>query len=186
MATRLGSVINTKGTHEVGHMMTMFKHRETLPFGAVLTVADQDNYLPVYLDGYNADGEEICKPVDSLTIGGMYLITSPEARHYQNVASETLGDFFNEVGEKITLDMMKVGTTTFQSTAFSYHASVTVAVKGNVAYYDFATKKYIVSTLGGAPTAYTNSGTQFEVVYGEADVEPLDGRGTIGLKVIKN
>jgi len=188
MATRITDVLSTKGTHEIGFMQTMYKHRVTIPFGAVAT-ANIDNFLPVLLDGMDTTGDsplQKVKAVDSATAGNMYLVTTPELRPLQNVFEETLSDFYNKANEPMRVEQLVVGITTFQTTAFTLDANNTVADTGDVAYFNNTTQKYIVCDPANLPTAYNNAGTQFLVRYGVADIEKLDDRNTVSLLVTKN
>lgn len=158
MATQYQNIIATKGTHAVGHMNTMAKNRTTVSHGAVIATADVDNYTIVEDAGYNADGEKQVVQLSAKANTG-YLVTTAERRYM----GEDLGQFYNAVGEKANLDIIKPLITRFRTSAYSLNAGVTAPAKGQVAHFDVATKKFILSASGTPHADYAGSALKFEV-----------------------
>lgn len=182
MATRMLDVLQTKGTHEIGKITNLAKHTTTVPLGGVITTADVDNFLPAVDDGYSADGDKQVKLVDDNTAAGRYLVFTPEFRPLGG----HLEDFYNKVGDKASLAIMKPQITRFLTSAFTLNSGVSAVAKGLVAHFDIATKKYILSDAGSAHTDYAASGTKYEVVLDLDDTTGLYNSDVVGLMVIAN
>jgi hypothetical protein len=167
MSTRLFKAISEKGTHQIGTLNTSWAKQ--VPNGAKLTTANVENYTLVEMDGRDADGNKQCKQL-SAKANKAYLVTTVEEEQLQNIGGiqETYTDFFNEVGEMIRLTRLEVGIR-FETSAFSFNAGTSVAIKGLVAHFDVATKKYILSTSGTPHADYASSSAQFEVVDEDTD-----------------
>lgn len=159
MATEYLKALQTEGTHVVGDISSI--QVKTLANGAVIKTADVDNFTIVKLDGtYDADLDKPnCVNLAAATERG-YIVASPEVRRL----GENIADFYNGVGEIARLVLPEAGYLRFRTSAFSKNAGLIDIVKGNVAHYDPATSKFIVSEVGTLHAGYATAGHQFEVV----------------------
>lgn len=168
MATQYQNIIATKGAHAVGHMNTMAKNRTTVSHGAEISTADVDNFTIVEDAGYSATTDsKLVKQLSNKANGG-YLVTTAERRYL----GEDLAQFYNAVGEKANLDVIKPFITRFRTSAYSLNAGVTAPAKGQVAHFDVVTKKFILSASGTPHADYATSKLKFEVM---ADLDDTAG-----------
>lgn len=179
MATSVIKAISAEGTHQVGKITAI--KRETVPYGAVVTTADVDNFTLVEFDGFSADGDRQCKQLSAKANYG-YLVSTAEFRPM----NEELEKFYNEVGEKANLDILKPRYTTFRTSAYTKNTGVTTVVKGLVAHFDVATKKYILSTSASPHADYAGSMMKFEVIADEDDVAAEFNVDAIGLVIVSD
>ena len=177
MATRQTKVMLEKGNHEVGNLNSI--KVKTLAHGALVVDSPIDNYTWVEL-GFDADGERTVKQLSDKGNKG-YLIASPELRNM----GEELVDFFNDVGERPRIVIPEQDYTRFDTSAFSLNAGVTEIKEGQVAHFDVATKKYIISNAAAPHVDYVDSYNQFLVVNGEDDLEYVAGKATVRLEISK-
>lgn len=177
MATRQFQALTEKGTHAVGNLSNL--KIKTVNYGAIVTGADIDNFSLVEL-GFNADGERTATQLSAITKKA-YLIASPEARYM----GEELVDFYNAVGERARIVILEEGYTRFDTSAFSLNTGVTEVAVGQVAHFDPATKKFIISDAGNPHADYAGSSAQFVVVSNEADMEYSLGAATVRLECTK-
>lgn len=172
MATRQQVALTQKGNHEVGNLNSL--KIKTVAHGAVVEGADIDNFLQVEL-GFNADGERTCKVLSDLTKKS-YLIASPEVRNLG--VGEELVDFYNAIGEHARIVVQEEGYTRFDTSAFTG-----TPVVGKVAYFDPATKKYVI--VDSADATYATAKAKFLVVSNEEDIEYTCGKPTVRLEVVE-
>ena len=167
MSSRLLKALTEVGSHQVGTLNTSWAKQ--VVNGAKLTTADVDNFTLVEMDGRDTDGNKQCKQL-SVNTNKAYLITTVEEEQLQNIGGvqENYTDFFNEVGEMVRLTVLEDGLH-FETSAFSFNVGTTVAIKGLVAHFDVATKKYILSVAGTAHADYATASAQFEVVNEDTD-----------------
>lgn len=177
MSTRQLKTMLEKGTHEVGNLSSI--KIKTLAHGALVVDADIDNFTWVEL-GFNADGERTVKQLSDKANKG-YLIASPEVRNM----GEELVDFFNAVGERARIVIPEQDYTRFDASAYTLDTGVTEIKEGQVAHFDVATKKFIISNPAAAHTDYAGSYNQFLVVNSEDDLEYVAGKATVRLEVSK-
>lgn len=183
MATRQLKVLTEKGTHNVGNLSSL-KIR-TLAHGAVIEGADVDNFTLVEL-GVNAEGERTAKQLSDATKKG-YLIATPEVRNM----GEELVDFYNAIGEYARIVYLDEGLR-FDTSAFELNAdgvanggtTVTEIQAGQVAHFNPATKKFMISNAASPATAYGTARDKFLVVYNEEDIEYTCGKPVVRLEVI--
>lgn len=183
MASRIMKILTQTGTHGIGTLNTAWAKQ--VANGAKLTTADVDNYTLVEMDGRDADGNKQCKQL-SAKANKAFLVTTVEEEQLQNIGiiQETYVDFYNEVGEMVRLTRPEVGVR-FETSSWSFNAGVTVAIKGLVAHFDTATKKYILSTSGAPHADYAGSSVQFEVVDEDTDFGYAYAVPTVRLEVTK-
>lgn len=177
MATRQMQVLVQKGNHAVGNLNNL--KVKTLAYGAIVDGADIDNFTLVELD-FNEDGERICRQLSDVTKKS-YLIASPEARYM----GEELVDFYNAVGERARIVILEPGYTRFDTSAFSLNSGVTEVKAGQVAHFDPATKKFIISDKAAPHVDYANASAKFLVVNSEEDLEYTNGKDLVRLEVVQ-
>jgi len=176
MASTILTALTTAGTHEVGSLNSL--QVKTLAHGARIKTAAVDNFTIVELAGFNADGEQECVQLATVTNKG-YLVASVEQRYL----NEEIDQFYNAVGDFARLVVQEKDYTRFETSAFSKNAGLTTIIKGNVAHFDPATKKFIVSTAGSAHAAYATAGNKYLVVRDETDCAGNYTKSTIRLQV---
>ena len=177
MATRQQKAMLEKGNHAVGNLNNI--KIKTVNHGALVIDADVDNFTWVEL-GFNADGERTAKQLSNKATKG-YLIASPELRNME----ESLVDFYNAVGERARIVVPEQDYTRFDTSAYTLNTGVTEIKEGQVAHFDVATKKFIISNPTAAHTDYAGSYNQFLVVNSEDDLEYVAGKATVRLEVSK-
>ena len=165
MTTAILKAMATEGTHAVGSINVI--QVKTLANGAKITGAAVDNWTLVELAGFNEDGERLCKTVTAKDKKG-YLVASVE----QRFLGEDIAHFFNDVDEFARLVVLEADYTRFEASNFTLNAGVTEVVNGQVAHFDVATKKFILSALATPHADFATSTYQFEVV---ADLEDTAG-----------
>jgi len=156
-------------THAVGNLNNW--KVKVVPYGAVVTTADVDNFTLVQYDGFNADGERQCKQLAAVATKG-FLVASVEERF---VDGEQLASFFNGVGDRARLVVLESGVTRFDTSAFEMNVvgnggtAVTAVAVGMKAFFDPTKKKFIVCNSGAEATLYATAANKFEVVGVETD-----------------
>ena len=175
MASRGYNVISTEGNHEVGSLNTKWvKHMAN---GAMATESI-DNYLLVETSR-NVDGELECKALTDATIKG-YLVTTVEEEDLLQTDgfSEEYTDFYNAKEEMVRItDVDAQKNARFETSAFELNADgvtnggtiVTEVKKGQVAHFNPATKKYMISDATDPATAFATAVNTFEVVDPDSD-----------------
>ncbi|MER2059114.1 MAG: hypothetical protein ABTA16_09845 [Niallia sp.] len=177
MASRFLKALTEVGTHTVGNLNSM--KIKTVAHGALVEGADIDNFTLVEL-GFNADGERTAKQLSAIDKKA-YLIATPEVRYL----GEAMVDFYNGVGERARIVIFEPGYTRFETSAFALNTGVTAINKGQVAHFDPATKKFIISEPGAAHADYAGSSAKFLVVNNEEDMEYTLGAATVRFEVIE-
>lgn len=177
MGSRILKAFTEKGTHAVGNLNSL--KIKTVANGAIVVGADVDNFTLVEL-GFNADGERTAKQLSDKA-NKAYLIASPETRYL----GEAYVDFYNEVGERVRVVIFEPGYTRFETSAFKKNTGVTAITNGQVAHFDVASKKFIISKADSAHADYADSSAQFLVVNNEEDMEYTLGAPMVRLEVIK-
>ena len=177
MATRQLKALQERGNHSVGNLNSI--KIKTVAHGALVTGGDIDNFTLVEL-GFNSEGERTAKQL-SAKDKKAYLIASPEARYM----GEDLVDFYNAEGERARIVILEPGYTRFDTSAFSKNTGVTEIKNGQVAHFDPASKRFIISAAGSAHADYADSSAQFIVVSNESDLEYVAGKATVRLEVAK-
>ncbi|MFS0657365.1 hypothetical protein AB1L07_01905 [Niallia alba] len=177
MASRILKALTEVGTHTVGNLNSM--KIKTLAHGALVEGADIDNFTLVEL-GFNADGERTAKQLSAIDKKA-YLIATPEVRYL----GEAMVDFYNGLGERARIVIFEPGYTRFETSAFTLNTGVSAVAKGQVAHFDPATKKFIISEVGSAHEDYAGSSAKFLVVNSEDDMEYTLGAATVRLEVIE-
>jgi hypothetical protein len=163
--------------HSVGNLSNI-SDLKTVNGGAVAT-EDIDNFTLVEL-GFDANGE---RTATSLTnkANKAYLCASPEFRPL----GEPMTSFYNAEGDRVRPVILEVGYTRFDTSAYSFNTGVTSLANGQVAHFDVATKKFIISASGTPHADYAGSSAQFVVVSNEDDVHYTDGLALVRLEVSK-
>ena len=177
MATKTQVSFTQKEKHTVGNLNSL--KIKTVANGALVEGADVDNFTLVEL-GFNVDGERTAKQL-SAKAKKAYLIASPEVRYL----GEELGEFYNAVGERARIVILEPAYTRFDVSAYTLNTGVTEITKGQVAHFDVATKKYIISNVGAEHADFAGSSAQFLVVSNEDDITYTLGAPTVRLEVIK-
>lgn len=146
-----------KGTHNVGVINS--KHARSLANGGILVGGDLDNYTVVEFAGYDAEGNDTFKALVDNATKGFLVATVEEEDLYSDVAllQGNYYDFYNAVGEAIRV-FAQERDLRFEASNYSG-----TPVQGHLAYYDKATKKFVI--VGAtATTEYTNAGNKYVVV----------------------
>jgi hypothetical protein len=177
MASRVLKALQEVGNHAVGNLNSL--KIKTVANGAVVTGADIDNFTLGEL-GFDANGERTVKQLSAIDKKA-YLVAAPETRYL----GEAMADFYNEVGERVRVVILEPGYTRFESSAFSLNTGVTEVAKGQVAHFDPATKKFIISAAGAAHVDYAGSSAKFLVVNSEEDIEYTFGQPMVRFEVIE-
>lgn len=177
MASTILNALTTEGTHAVGSLNGL--QVKTLAGGAKIKTADVDNFTIVELVGFNADGEQECDQLATVTKKG-YLIATPEQRYL----NEEIDHFYNGIGDWGRLVVQEEDYTRFEVSAYSKNTGLTSIVKGNVAHFDTTTKKFIVSDATSAHADYATAGNKYMVVGDETDCAGNFNKATIRLMVI--
>ena len=178
MATTVLKALTDVGTHGVGSLHSI--QVKTVPYGGQVKTADVDNFTLVEVTGYLEDGVAECQQLSVKTNKG-YLMATPEQR-YMN---EDLAKFYNAVGERGRLVVLEPDYTRFSTSSYTKNAGLATIVRGNVAHFDVATKKFIISAVGSAHADYATSYNQFIVVADETDTAGEYSVPTIRLQVTK-
>lgn len=165
MTTSILKAMASEGTHAVGSINVI--QVKTLANGARVTGAAVDNWTLVELAGFNEDGERLCKAVTAKDKKA-YLVASVE----QRFLGEDIGHFYNDVDEFIRPVLLEANYTRFEASNYTLNAGVTEVANGQVAHFDVATKKYIISASATPHADFATSAYQFEVV---ADLEDTAG-----------
>lgn len=182
MATRQLKALQEKGTHAVGNLNSL--KVKTVAHGAICG-EDIDNFTMVQL-GFNADGEREAMQLAAVA-NKSYLIASPEVRYM----GEEMVDFYNGQGERARIVVPESGYTRFDSSAYSLDAgdsgagrpAVTAIAKGQVAHFDPASKKFIISDAANAHPDFANADVQLMVVSNEEDIDFTLGAPTVRFEV---
>ena len=177
MASRQLQALTERGNRTVGNLNSI--KIKTLAHGAVVTGGEVDNFTLVEL-GFGADGERTAKQL-SAKDKKAYLIATPEARYL----GEDLVDFYNAEGERARIVILEPGYTRFDTSAYAKNTDATEIKNGQVAHFDPASKKFIISAPGSAHADYAGSSAQFVVVNSEDDLEYVAGKPVVRLEVTK-
>lgn len=176
---RILKAMTAVGTHAVGNLNNW--NIDVVPYGAIVTGADIDNFTICELS-FDADGERTVAQL-SVKTNKAYLVAAPE-RRYEDIAN--LADFYNEVGERARIVILNPNQTRFETSAFTKNAGLVDIINGNVAHFDVATKKFIVSAVGTAHLDYATSTTQFVVVANPTETDAISGQPLIRLECSKS
>lgn len=177
MATRMFDTLSQKGNHEIGSLNT--KWTTHIANGAVAT-ENVENYTLV--ETWYEENELKCKPLTSTTKKG-YLATTIEEE--QLLEGEEYVDFYNAIGEIVRVtDVKEQKNSRFETSAFTKNAGVSAIVRGMVAHFDPATKKYIVSNPTSPHASYANAVNKFEVVDEDSEFGYAFDKPTIRLMSI--
>ena len=156
MTTAILKSMTQDGTHAVGSINVI--KVKTLANGARITDAPVDNWTLVELAGFNEDAERLCKAVTAKDKKA-YLVASVE----QRFLGEDIAHFYNDVDEFARLIVMDADYTRFEASNFTLEGVSDVEV-GQVAHFDVATKKFLISALESPHADFADSAYQFEVV----------------------
>lgn len=94
-------------------------------------------------------------------------------------------DFYNGVGEHARIVILEPAYTRFDVSAFSFNTGVTEVKQGQVAHFDIATQKYILSDPTSPHEDYADSSAKFLVVNNEDDLVYTMGQKLVRLEVIE-
>ncbi|MCW8785808.1 MULTISPECIES: hypothetical protein [Bacillus amyloliquefaciens group] len=177
MATRLQKALTEVGNHTTGNLNSL--KIKTVAHGAKVTGSDIDNFMLVEL-GFDAEGNRTAAKLSDKTKKA-YLIASPEARYL----GESMRDFYNGVGEHARIVILEPAYTRFDVSAFSLNVGVTDVKQGQVAHFDIATQKYILSDPASPHEDYADSSAKFLVVNNEDDLVYTMGQKLVRLEVIE-
>lgn len=161
MASTVLNALKSAGTHAVGSINSI--QVKTLAHGAKVKTADVDNWTLIELAGFDDEGQ-LCQQL-SAKANKAYLVGTPEQRYL----SEDIRHFYNAVGEFTRPIVLEPNYTRFETSAYSLNAGVSALAKGQVAHFDVATKKFIISDAGSAHADYATSSAQFIVVGDDDD-----------------
>lgn len=177
MGSRILDALQTQGTHAVGNLNSL--KIKTVANGAIVEGAPIDNFSLGEL-GFNAEGERTVKQLSAKDKKAV-LVAAPETRYL----GESIANFYNAVGEQVRCVLLEAGYTRFESSAFTLNAGITEIKNGQVAHFDVATKKFIISTSSAAHADFATSSAQFLVVSNEEDIRYTLGQPTVRFEVIK-
>lgn len=172
MATRQLRAFEEKGGHSVGNLNSL-KIR-TIANGAKCT-EDIDNFRLVELS-FDAEGNRAASYLTDVAKKS-YLIAAPERRYM----GEEMVDFFNGKDEFARIVILDEGMR-FDTSAYSVNGDGEV-MKGQVAHFDPATKKFILSDAGAPHADYAGAEAKFLVVFNEEDLEYTFGVPVCRLEV---
>ncbi|APR02510.1 TPA: phage morphogenesis protein [Clostridium botulinum] len=174
MATRMYDALMERGNHEIGNLNSIWAN----PFvnGAILE-ENVDNFTLVELTGYDEEGNVKCKQLSDITKQG-FLVTTVEEEHLME--GETYVDFYNAKGEIARLHRPKQDLR-FETSAFELNAGAAKLVYGQVAHFDPAKKKYIISDSASTHADYDKATNKFEVVGIDTDFGYAFDKQTIRL-----
>lgn len=178
MATTVLNALVQAGTHAVGSLNSI--RVDTIPYGGKVKTADVDNFTWVEITGYLEDGVAEVQQLSNKANKG-YLMAAVEQR-YMN---EDLSKFYVAVGEQGRIVVPTVDVLRFETSAYTKNAGLATIARGNVAHFDVATKKYIISAAGTPHADYATSANQFMVVADETDTAGNFSVQTVRLVVTK-
>ena len=185
MATRMNDVLTQRGNHEIGNLNT--KWTKHMANGAI---ADENIENYTLVETLWTDGELHCKQLTDATKKG-YLITTVEEE--QLMEGEEYVDFYNAAGEIIRLtDVDAQKNSRFETSAFVLNddavanggSAISAVQVGQVAHFDPASKKYMISDPSSPATAYDTAVNKFEVVGADTDFGYAFDKTTIRLMSI--
>jgi hypothetical protein len=177
MASRGIDALTTRGTHNVGSLNSL--KVKTLANGALVDEADGiDNFTAVEL-GFNDDGERTCSILTDRT-SKTYIIATVERR----LEGEELVDFYNADGERARIIIPESGYTRFESSNYSLNDGVTAVAKGQLAHWDVASGKWLISAADAAHADYATANLQLLVVNSEDNLEYCNGKALVRFEVI--
>lgn len=177
MASDILKALTQVGTHSVGNLNSL--KIKTVANGAIVEGSDIDNFTLGEL-GINTEGERTVKQL-SANDKKAVLVASPETRYL----GEEITKYYNAVGERVRCVILEEGYTRFETSAFTKNTGVSEIKNGQVAHFDVATKKFIVSDVTSAHADYASASAQFLVVNNEEDMYYTLGKPMIRLEVIK-
>lgn len=178
MASDILKALQEQGKHSVGNLNSL--KIKTVANGAIVEGADIDNFTLGEL-GFNAEGERTVKQL-SANDKKAVLVASPETRYL----GEEMTKFYNAVGERVRCVILEEGYTRFDTSAFTKNSGVSEIKNGQVAHFDVATKKFIVSDAASAHADYATASAQFLVTNDEEDMQYTLGKPMIRLETIKS
>lgn len=187
MASRILKALQETGNHSVGNLNSL--KIKTVANGAIVEGSDIDNFTLCEL-GFNADGERTAKQL-SAAGNKSYLVATPETRYL----GEAMADFYNAVGDRARIVILEEGYTRFDTSAFQLdagdaaatpaRAAVASIANGQVAHFDPASKKFIISAAATPHPDYAGAKAKFLVVSNEDDMEYTLGQPLVRLEVIE-
>ncbi|MBD1379208.1 hypothetical protein [Metabacillus arenae] len=177
MATEQLKAFSEEHNHAVGNLNSL--KVKTVANGAIVENADIDNFTLVQLS-FNADGERVARQLSAVT-NKSYLIAAPETRYM----GEAMTDFYNAVGDRARIVVLEAAYTRFETSAYSLNTGVTEITNGQVAHFDPATKKFIISASGTPHVDYANASAKFLVVSNEEDIAYTFGKPMVRFEVIE-
>ncbi len=177
MASDILKALQQVGTHAVGNLNSL--KIKTVANGAVVEGADIDNFTLGEL-GFNANGERTVKQL-SANDKKAVLVAAPETRYL----GEEITKYYNAVGERVRCVILEAGYTRFETSAFTKNTGVTEIANGQVAHFDVATKKFIISAVGSEHIDYATASAKFLVVNNEEDIQYTFGVPMVRLEVIE-
>ena len=146
----------------------------------VIADEDMDNFTLVKIEFDPATGERIAKHIANNQEKGV-LVASVEDYMQQY---ETISSFFNEKGERIRIVATEVGMR-FECSNVDYEDQNLVdnpIKNGQVAHYDQASKKFIISNVTpGGTVNYQAAANKLVVV--DKDCASIDGQSIIRFEV---
>jgi hypothetical protein len=185
MATEKLKAYTTEYNHAVGNLNSL--KVKTVANGAIVEGADIDNFTFVEL-GFNAEGERTAKQLSDVTKKS-YLIASPETRYM----GEAMTEFFNEVGERARIVVPEAGYTRFDASAFELdpgdatltpaRPAVTEVNNGQVAHFNPASKKFMISAAATPHPDYGTASAKLLVVSDEDDIAYTFGVAMVRFEV---
>jgi hypothetical protein len=172
MTTRQLKAFEEVGTHAVGNLSNL--KVKTVAQGAIVDGADIDNFTFGELS-FNADGERVVKQLAAVG-NKSYLVAAPETRYM----GELMGDFYNAVGERVRIVVLEPNYTRFDASAFELdpgdaaatpaRAAVTEVQNGQVAHFNPASKKFMISAAATPHPDYATASAKLLVVNNEEDM----------------
>lgn len=175
MTTKAFKALTEKELHTVGNVTSSHDYLQDIPNGAIMT-EDVDNFTLVEL-GFNTEGERIATPLTDKTKKG-FLVASPERCYL----GENVGEFYNGKGERgrilVQKEFVRFDASNFDDSAVKGSGGIKA---GQVAHYDTATKKFIISD--GTHADFATAGNKYTVVSDEQDIAYTLGQPTVRFEI---
>ena len=169
MATQAFRALTSKGTHEVGNLVSTQKYIKDVANGALFT-EDVDNFTLVEAEFNAKNGEFEAKSLTDATKKNVFLVAAVE----RCFLGEPMSHFFVAKGERGRIVYLTQGLI-FDSSAYSLDTSANGKITaGQKAHFDTATKKFIIHK--GAHSGYATASVKLTVKSGEDNLSYTLGK----------
>ena len=168
MATQAFRALTSKGTHEVGNLVSTQKYIKDVANGALFT-EDVDNFTLVEAEFNAKSGQFEAKSLTDATKKNVFLVAAVE----RCLLGESIGHFFVGKGERGRIVYLTQGLI-FDSSAYTLDPAATKIEAGLKAHFDKTTKKFIIHK--GAHGGYATASVKFTVKSGEDNLSYTLGK----------